>query len=386
MNKRLYFYFHAGSKNHGCEAIVRATQRLLNTTPTLVSFAPEDDKKYGIDKVANIKRNGRESDFSVFDKIACVVGERLLKTEKYSYGAVAKHESRTYEGPAVAFSIGGDNYCYGKAYDYHLAGLNKYLHRRDIKTVLWGCSCEPARLDRDMIKDLAAYDLIVARETLTYECLKKYNKNTVLACDPAFFLEKEEVALPEGFAKGRTVGINISPMIQSNERIEGITMGNYRALVQHIIDTTDMQIALIPHVVIESNDDRKPLKALFDEFSHTGRVVMIDDCNCCRIKGFISECAMFIGARTHATIAAYSTGVPTLVIGYSTKATGIAKDLFGTDENYVLPVQSLKKRDDMILAFEWLSDNREEIRAHLARIMPDYKASMQAAILAVEKL
>ena len=31
----------------------------------------------------------------------------------------------------------------GKAYDYHLAGLNKYLHRRDIKTVLWGCSVEP---------------------------------------------------------------------------------------------------------------------------------------------------------------------------------------------------------------------------------------------------
>ena len=173
MDKRLYFYFHAGSKNHGCEAIVRATQKLLNTKPTLVSFAPEDDKEYGIEKIADIKKNGRDSSFSVFDKIACIVGERLLKTERYSYDAVAKHESRTYDGPAVAFSIGGDNYCYGKAYDYHLAGLNKYLHRRNIKTVLWGCSCEPSRIDSHMIKDFAAYDLIVARETISYECLKK---------------------------------------------------------------------------------------------------------------------------------------------------------------------------------------------------------------------
>ena len=52
---------------------------------------------------------------------------------------------------------------------------------------------------------------------------------------------------------------------------------------------------------------------------------------------------MFIGARTHATIAAYSSCVPTLVVGYSIKARGIAKDLFGTDEGYVLPVQALAK-------------------------------------------
>ena len=35
-------------------------------------------------------------------------------------------------------------------------------------------------------------------------------------------------------------------------------------------------------------------------------------------------------------------------MGYSVKARGIAKDLLGTDENYVVPVQSLKSEDDLL--------------------------------------
>ncbi|MFR4670990.1 MAG: hypothetical protein ACLT69_14285 [Intestinibacter bartlettii] len=65
------------------------------------------------------------------------------------------------------------------------------------------------------------------------------------------------------------------------------------------------------------------------------------------IKGYISRCRLY-RARTHATIAAYSTCVPTLVIGYSVKAKGIAKDIFGTYENYVLPVQYYQIEFDLI--------------------------------------
>ena len=134
-----------------------------------------------------------------------------------------------------------------------------------------------------------------------------------------------------------------------------------------------MQIALITHVVWNNNDDRKPLNELYEYFKGTKRVIMINDGNCMELKGYISRCRMFIGARTHATIAAYSTCVPTLVIGYSVKAKGIAKDIFGTYENYVLPVQSLKNENDLINAFEWLSENEENIRKYLEKFMPDYK-------------
>ena len=123
---------------------------------------------------------------------------------------------------------------------------------------------------------------------------------------------------------------------------------------------------------MSTRSDLKPLKLLYDNFKQTNRVVYIEDHNCMELKGFISRCNMFIGARTHSTIAAYSSCVPTLVIGYSVKAKGIAKDIFGTSENYVKPVQSLKEEDDLLRACKWLMDNENDIRKHLQSFMPEY--------------
>lgn len=163
-------------------------------------------------------------------------------------------------------------------------------------------------------------------------------------------------------------------------------MENYEGLIKHIIDTTDMQVALIPHVVWDNNDDRKQLRVLYDKFKDTGRVVMLEDHNCMELKGYISRCRFFIGARTHATIAAYSTCVPTLVIGYSVKAKGIAKDIFGTYENYVLPVQSLSNKDDLINAFEWMKSDEDDIRKYLNEGMPVYKENALKSKVEIEKL
>ncbi len=151
-------------------------------------------------------------------------------------------------------------------------------------------------------------------------------------------------------------------------------MRSYEALLQHIIDTTDMQIALIPHVVWAANDDRQPLKQLYDAFASTGRVVLLQDAPAEVLKGYISRCRLFIGARTHATIAAYSTCVPTMVLGYSVKARGIAQDLFGTQEHYVLPVQDLHDPAQLTEGFDWLYQNEELLRSQLQEKMPEYKA------------
>ena len=99
---------------------------------------------------------------------------------------------------------------------------------------------------------------------------------------------------------------------------------------------------------------------------------MIEDYNAEELKGYISRCRFMVVARTHASIAAYSTQVPTLVVGYSVKARGIAKDIFGTEENYVLPVQSLQKEDDLTKGFKWLMDHEDEIKAHYTKMMSEY--------------
>ena len=186
------------------------------------------------------------------------------------------------------------------------------------------------------------YDYISARESLSYGLLQSAGLTNIgLAPDTAFTLPAEYLPLPEGFQENNTVGLNLSPLAAGKESRPGIALANYRKLVQLILNETDCAVALIPHVVWDGNDDRDAMRPLLEEFRASGRVMMIPDCNCMQLKGYIARCRYFIGARTHATIAAYSSGVPTLVLGYSLKSRGIATDLFGTDEHYVLPVQQV---------------------------------------------
>ena len=63
-------------------------------------------------------------------------------------------------------------------------------------------------------------------------------------------------------------------------------------------------------------------------------------------------------------------------MGYSVKAKGIAKDLFGTYKNYVIPVQSLENENDLIDSFKWIFNREDEIRTHLIKYFPRYKENI----------
>ena len=381
---RLLMYMHAGSGNHGCEAIVNSVCHMVKEKVTLLSYYGEEDEKYSLKDLCQIVSERRFEEH----RLAHILyyGYRKITGDqesfiRYRYGDIIKGKTAP-----LAISIGGDNYCYDNMLsDLRLA--NSAFNRKGVRTVLLGCSIEPELLKReDIVADLMGYHTIIARESITYEALKEMvNEHAgeidgrkgmpqILCCpDPAFTLQKKELPLPEGFAEGNTIGINVSPMIQDNEKESGITMECYEALLRDIIDHTDFQIALIPHVVWARNDDRKPIHTLYEKFKDTGRVVEIGDGTCEELKGYISRCRLFVGARTHATIAAYSSCVPTLVVGYSVKARGIARDLFGQEEHYVLPVQSLRNRDDLVKEFQWLLSQEKEIREKLEKKMPDYR-------------
>ena len=376
-------FMHGGSRNHGCEAIVRTTSQLLGGPKDVVlsSMAKHQDLEYGVDKT--VEQIVSADEFARFSLpyFEAQFKYRVLNNKKAFQEVFARY---MFKGN-MAISVGGDNYCYPECAD-ECVQTNKNIRRYCKYTVLWGCSVDKADMTPAVIEDLANYDLITARESISYELLKQINPNTIQVADSAFLLETTCLPLPDGFLEGNTVGINASPLILNYRKDDNMILKNYEMLLKYILNNTDMSICLIPHVVEEGGDDRKVLQELYDRIQDHSRICIAPDGNCCELKGYISRCRFFIGARTHATVAAYSSCVPTLVTGYSVKAKGIAQDLFGTHEKYVLPVQDLKSEQDLVKQFMWLQEHESEIRSRLEEFIPEYKERAEYGKLRLEQL
>ena len=379
-NRPIILYMHAGSGNHGCEAIANTTVKMIaeqrektgaeeDLPLIIVTNSSAEDRKYSL---GVLEKKGlctiveeRHIDRKFVDHVIYYLWRLITRVKqsflryryKDAFAEFTRVAGKIKKGKGVkplAISIGGDNYCYESLVpDLILA--HKVFIKKGFETILWGCSIEPSSLkDKKLVKDLMAYDTIYARESITYDALVKagYDESRlILEKDPAFKLDTANVPGINGFLPGNTVGINLSPMVQALEKTPGITMKNYNNFIEFILRNTHQNVALIPHVVWKNNDDRKILKELYEIHKYTGRVVLLDDMPAEKLKGYISKCSFFVVSRTHSTIAAYSSNIPTLVIGYSVKSKGIAKDLFGTYKGYVLPVQKLASENSLVDAY-----------------------------------
>lgn len=276
----------------------------------------------------------------------------------------------------IYLSIGGDNYCYGEQPGWY--EIDRRVKKDGKQLVLWGCSIGEEDMSEKKLNDLRLFDLILARETITYNMLKSKGLNNVKLCaDPAFTLEKEELKLPKGWQEGNTVGLNFSPLVWNKNKKSQEAV---KSLITHILKTTDMTIVFTPHVMQEGNDDYEFLYEYYEEFKGTGRVIILpNNLNAMQYKGYIARMRFFIGARTHATIAAYSTYVPTMVLGYSVKSKGIARDLFG-EEKLVVNVEELSNSKELKDKFNEMVAEEEEIGERLKGAIPNVKKMSYKAV------
>lgn len=370
-------YAHGGSANHGCEALARSTIQSLEKGNkfTLLSERPEEDLKYELNEIARIE-SSRDPLPEGLQGLLYKLKMKFMHDECIYYQTIYRNAIRKSGNTDLAIAIGGDNYCY-KGFAEQFGVLNDMFTSHKVPCILWGCSIDPHRINKHLIEYLSKYQSITARESITYKALKESGiKNLYLIPDIAFKLKKIERKLPEGFSPTNTVGINLSPLISGYESNKGITFANYEHLIAFILQHTDLNIALIPHVVWSHNDDRTTLNRLYQQYKSSDRIILLEDCNAMELKGYISRCRFLIAARTHASIAGYSTGVPTLVVGYSVKAVGIASDLFGTAKNYVLPVNALSREEELTEAFSWLMKQEENIRNHYSQYLNNYIAGL----------
>lgn len=378
----IVLFGHGGYTNRGCEAIVRATVDMLkkempNCKIRLCSFDYKGDrqKKYGIVDFIYPHQNVR---YSLSHLSA--YGFRKLGLKKLDFKIQYNWLKAPLKWGDVFISVGGDNYCYEEPIDFY--ETDRLIKKNNKKLIMWGASFNGDIITSRMKSDLSLFDAIFVRETLSFDALKKHGvKNIYLHPDSAFTMKPAEIKKD----RKEYIGFNLSPLSLRYAKDSGIALNAVHKMIDYIIDNTDYNIKLISHVVDPNQSDTQYdpgiLWPIYDRYKKTGRVIFIDSQNidAKEIKGHIKSCIAFIGARTHSTIAAYSTLVPTAVIGYSVKSKGIAIDLFGTNKNYVIPIDDIAD-DILVKAIKRLIDKNFELREHLKSIMPEYKKqALQAA-------
>lgn len=364
-----YFMFnHVGSENHGCEALVRGSMNIIynsdeNADFVLSSYNPESDTGFkGITVKSAETRN-----LNSFEKIIAAMDLKINHSEVYSLEKMYSPIVADAADCDICLSIGGDTYCYGD--NHGIQVLTHELKKSGKKVVLWGASIGEKDLTEQKLESLKDFDAVFAREPITYSLLKEKNANgnIYLFSDPAFCMERENIEPIDGFTRGNTLGLNISPLIAAgNQKTYEIV----EDFLSYVFANTTLKVLLIPHVVEKNNNDYDFMKPIYETFSDTERIAVLPpNLNAMQYKGYIANTRFFIGARTHATIAAYSSGVPTIALGYSVKARGIAKDIFG-EEKYVLNFSDIESSEPLRDEFLKLIENENDIRRELMTSIP----------------
>lgn len=375
----LFLPFNLGSGNRGCEGIIEGIFAILGEEfhYKLLDIDEKEKRRdilWGINQFAEIYVKSDLDEFELIPKYVHKILRRMGFGKKFYKILPYLHFVKSATDKDIILFTGGDLFCYDA-----MAELNSNLHRaikkRNLKTILYGCSISKEFLYDSVVNQLKNFDLIVCRESISIENLREsgITKNVLYCPDPAFVLEPRKCSLMKCFDK-KVIGINLSNLVGFNYTMDSMYAKNIEKLIKYIIQNTEYYILLIPHVVWKDQDDREICCYFNKKFSATKRISILDinGLSYTQIRYVISNCSMFIGARTHSVISAYSTSVPTLALGYSVKSRGIARDL-GIEEKFVLDCKHLTEENEMTDRFKILLEKKEVLHKHLLDRLPEYK-------------
>jgi colanic acid/amylovoran biosynthesis protein len=385
---KFFFAGHTTFGNRGCEALIRSTVGLIRSRQpdarfVVPSSAIELDRKQwpqaesqGVDFIeapafpASIKWWNRAG------RVLPVVERTLVPHHR-----LPNQAREALAGCDAMIMSGGDviSLDYGLASLYDWTGYSENAIELGKPVCLWAASVGPFSskpfVERFIAKHLTRYSALSVRESATLGYLQGMGLQPDLVADPAFTMAPEAFdhtpLMPSG--SDGCLGLNVSPLVRgyrSTESSKRALDAELMQFVEHIVNTTDLGVLLIPHVGPlnggSTNSDHHYMENLLKNSAlvNSSRVKLAPaHLNAAQLKHLISTCRYFVGARTHATIAAFSTGVPTISIAYSVKAKGINNDLFG-DTRFVLDTPAVSK-NSLLESFARLREEEAGIREFL---------------------
>jgi len=287
-------------------------------------------------EILNIRSILPVSLFSLKDILKLITKPKLLKSLKDYFG----FDYLLCMGEGDSFSD-----IYGKARFDYINSQHKIARLLKIKYALLPQAIGPfreKRIKRDAKRSIEKAELVFARDFQSIQYVKENTKpaKAFEAIDVAFFMPYKKHNFSEDSIH---VGINISALLWHGGYTKNNQFGlkaNYQELVYSIIDyfwsLPDIKIHIVPHVVLQNSNVENDYEVSFDlvnKYNNEKIILAPFFLTPIIAKNYISGLNFFIGARMHATIAAFSSGVPVFPLAYSRKFNGLFKDTL--DYNYM---------------------------------------------------
>lgn len=399
--QKFLFLGNGSYNNHGCEAIVLGTMEILRNT-----FGENINASNGIGErppvveyqektiaLCNVNSYSIYSTPTFFDRCRNEL-TKLFSGEVVSADKIiAPHLSRV----SAMLALGGDNFSLEYGIPYNFLGWNAIARDAGLPVFIWGASIGPfknePKFERQFVRHANTLARIFVRETETLTYLTKLGleHKLHLMADPAFVMAPKK-PLKEADSLEQAIGINLSPLMA-----EFVTRGNTAAwketavqILLAVAKAYGRPIALIPHVnATEATRSCDPGWYYKDDYGFLSDVsrdpglkglpitLLSNNLSAPELKHEISRLWAFAGSRTHATIAAFSTGVPCISFAYSVKARGLNKDILGTTDYCISPA-SLSP-DRVVAALRDLERSRSEVLQRFESVIPKLKQSAYAA-------
>ena len=398
----LFLLFGNGAiQNRGCEAILRSTTRLLHDEFGACRFVNAPNSRLPPPDSRAATSADAEPELIHAPPLGRAPAPRfspgwlVQQLERRGLKRSGMDIERFLPDSSAALLLGGDQYSFDYGVPWPFFNANEAVLRSGTPLVLWGASVGPFDSDPAFearaAEQLRRVTLICARESETVAYLEGLGvaENVVAVSDPAFELQPAPVDEPvlRTWLERGCMGLNLAPLLARYWGDEEAWLRHCRDCVASLLDAIDLPLLLVPHVVCPGNDDHEFLSRVAAELraSHRSRVLVVGpDYDARQLKWIISQLRLFAGSRTHATIAALSTGVPTISVGYSVKARGINQDVFGHDR-WLIQLRQLDAPTLAALVGDLLSEEAE-VRAQIARVMPAYRDRARLAARHLKKV
>ena len=293
---------------------------------------------------------------------------------------------------SLVIASGGDLFTsdYPGALEYYLRKMKLAL-QVGVPIVFLGQSVSfKTRKEADIFLQVASKSkLITVRENLSYKYLTEelgLSRDLVKhTADSAFLLKppsQNQISnLLESYGCIRNrplIAISPSQGISKYAKCSrDAHFGAWRKVIDMILSEIEAQIIIIPHVQDGLNDDRILASDIHKSFNYDPRIHLAGgDHSASEFKGLISACDMLVAERMHAAIAGLSSGVCTVVVGYSVKAEGIVTDLLGTDslsKDSLISIQDFINGELACNTIQKAWNSREKVADKLREVLPIIK-------------